>query len=171
MKKLCVFFLILITTVTGCGSTDDTESTYITSTEIDSSEDVVSLSCVVAPKFRDDFCTLNYDGCYQAVQWGDGAVAIMWKESGYPGFDYPMVIEMTNTVSSANVILTVSWGVYQYNKVVEGTAFCENNNLIDSDTGDALVEWCRVGEYLVIWNSVSGEYSKYVLQEGTKIVE
>lgn len=166
MRK-CVAVIALMMLLTGCGSQKYTPGS---NTEVEKEEDTVKLSEVRTPAFEEDFCTLSFDGSYLGVQWGAGSECVMWKESGYPGFDYPMIVTTTQAVSADAVTLTLSWGTYLYDKVCSGFAFSEGNNLFDNNSGDALVNWAHAEEILVLWDSTTGQYAKYQLRGGTKIV-
>ena len=58
---------------------------------------VVELKNVKAPEYKEDFATLDVGDKSLIVYWAIGisnASNFMWYNSGYPGFDYPMVIEI-----------------------------------------------------------------------------
>lgn len=167
MKRLFILVLILAVLVIGCGTV---ENAVAPSTEVVNT-DTVSLSDVRAPAFEEDFCTLSFDNTYLGVQWGAGSGCIMWRESGYPGFDYPIIISTTQAIHADEVKLTVGWGKYVYKKTGDGYAYKESGNLLDKETGTTVLQWGHAKEVLVLWDESSSYYSVYDFQEGTEIVE
>lgn len=130
----------------------------------------VSLSQIHTPKYEEDFATLYSGTTTSVVHWGVGGNSCMWSESGYPGFDYPMVIETsTNLDECLRAYIQTQWGQYEYKYVGNGNAIKAGDNLIDLITGDPLVNWGKLGENLIVWNNETGKYVRYDLCEGTKI--
>lgn len=167
-----LFSLIIGLCTVGCTS-NKKEGTEIPSEWVTEKEETVELGSVKPPMFCEDFATLASDGKYSSVVWGEGIDAqnIMWSESGYPGFGYPMVVEVLTEPVLEDVSLTTSWGEYTYSPVRGGHAFREDNNLVDIDSGKLLVRWATAEERLVLWCKSSGSYVIYSYNGGTKIVE
>lgn len=167
MKRIILLTLIISIFLTACGAEEST--TVYDSEKTETS--AVPLEEVKAPSFEEDFCTLSFDDTYWSVRWGAGTGCVMWKESGYPGFDYPMIVSTIQPVTSAEVKLTLSWGEYVYYRLSAGKAFSESGNLIDKDSGEKLVDWGHSKEILILWDVNSEYYSLYEFQEGTEIIE
>lgn len=141
--------------------------------DADTCEDTVRLSEICAPGYREDFATLTLGDSDIAILWGDNWAsgrAFMWEESGYPGFDYPIIIEVSVALYGEEAVIVTSWGSYYYDLESSGTSYRENRNLVDEKTGEKLVQWGKLGEDLIIWNAKTKEYSKFFFKEGTKIL-
>lgn len=167
MRKVIVSLIGLM--LVGCSAPHQEESVVYNATELEMT-DTVSLSTVELPEFEEDFATLKADNEYP-VYWGvkDNGL-VMWRRSGYPGFDYPMVIEGIAT-TAANVSLITSWGNYDYKLVKLGYAVCNDEQLIDVNSCKEVITWWKAEEVLVLWSKVNGQYAYYVLVGGTEIVE
>lgn len=138
---------------------------------------VVGLKNVKAPEYKEDFATLDVGDKSLIVYWAIGisnASNFMWYNSGYPGFDYPMVIEICkesiNYFKDENYVnLTTQWGNYSYKKILDGFAYKESDNLVDKNTGNPVINFGKIGEDLVVWDKTSQIYYVYEKKKGTTI--
>lgn len=165
--------MIIIIGISGCSRNDEAvinNSEYIMAEE--STSDTVQLSEIIPPKFREDFATLSYEDQSDVLFWGDSTIDsdVVWAKSGYPGFDYPIIITTKTDITAKTVSIYVSWGMYTYSKISSGVAFKENKNLIDKETGKALVNYSKASEYLLLWCEKTKCYTMYLKTGGTEIV-
>lgn len=165
--------LFLVLLLAGCDTSDITVKSTVqaTSTTEVSAYGEVLLEKITPPVFEEDFATLVMGNSSVPVYWGHSDSAFVWKESGYPGFDYPIVVEMGCLISETDTVsITTGWGVYDYRLVDTGYAFAESNNLKRKTDGKFLVNWGRLGEILIVWSRNDEKYCKYELSGGTKVV-
>ena len=135
-------------------------------------ESIVNLSGVKPPGFGEDFATLTVGDNDIPICWGisEDGNGFVWQASGYPGFDYPMIIEVTEEVGVCEEVeLVTSWGYWYYKFEKSGSAFEEAEALIDKETGNELVNFGRIGEMVVVWSKNSGNYSLYCKDRGTVV--
>lgn len=163
-------FILVISSTISFSQENDVSSVYCEALTID-------LQDVNAPKYKEDFATLDVKDNSLVVYWAIGiseSSCFMWYKSGYPGFDYPMVIEILDNyddliLQTNEVELTTQWGVYKYEKNTEGFAYKENWLLIDCVSGKQIVNFGREGEDLVIWEKTTKRYYVFKKKEGTTI--
>lgn len=170
MKALVVLILILAT-FTGCAKNEKvfTEVNTPTSEKVSEYEEV-SLNDVQAPGFEQIFASLAYDAVTYNVAWAIGEENVMWQESGYPGFGYPMIISINRELPTDSCLLSVQWGEYEYKVLSSGFAFKEDGNLINADTGKTIVSWGSKEEVLVLWNAETKQYCVLGFVDGTRII-
>lgn len=130
----------------------------------------VPLSLVEAPQFLEDFCTLDSGSRQFAVQWGEGSGCVMWYESGYPGFNMPMVVEGCGFTGGSSVTLRTSYGEFVYGRTGSGFAFKEGHTLIDLATEESVISFGRSQETLYLYDLDTLMYTVYSKEAGTDIV-
>lgn len=167
-----ITILVISLILCGCNAEKEQYDT-VEETEI-VAIDTVLLDDVHPPKYCDDFATLTgSSGKTTVVSWGISIIKknVMWNSSGYPGFGYPMIIELQSEFPNDNIVyVTTQWGRYNYEYCYSGKAFPEDDNLVDEKTGQTLVNWGKLGEFLVLWDSATNHYQMYLLKGGTEIV-
>lgn len=175
--RWCVTVLALniLVCTTGCGGREEPVEDALDVAPTVNPYGEIELNEVRTPDYRDDFATLSVNDNDTVVYWGDDdfrGCAIMWGESGYPGFDYPMIVELNAATCEVGTVAKIAtqWGVFVYECVGSGEAFKDNSNLVDKGTGEFLVNWGKMGEVLILWNPNDKRYSQFELKEGTEIV-
>lgn len=138
--------------------------------------DVVKLSEVDAPKFTDVFAELNFEGYSKIILWGEPEddYGYFCKESGYPGFNKPMLIVVDDILQcDTGKIITVdtSYGsyLYQVDKVGAGV-LSDSGNIVDKDTERSVIDWVGSEEELYLFSTSEHKFVHAKLQHGTKII-
>lgn len=169
-EQLILLSSAIILCCVGCTKQQQVSTEVATEEQIIATE-TVSLPEIAPPKFNEDFATIECDGKFMSVVWGADGTNVMWKESGFPGFGYPMVVQINDEPSSCEATITTSWGHWKYVPVSSGFAYLQSDNLIDADSGKVLINWGVSKETLILWNEESLKYVEYEYSGGTKIVE
>lgn len=164
MRFKRLLLLVCITTLlSACG-----EESKVDSTEKVEPSDFVYLESVKPPKFGERFITVIAERSF-TVSWGLGDNYV-WSQSGYPGFGYPVVIEVENEFREESLILTVSWGEYNYQLVnVFECTVSEDGSLINYDNGKSVVDFNRMSDRLFVMCRETKLCAEYKLVSGTEI--
>ena len=169
-EQLILLSSAIILCCAGCAKQQQVSTEVATGEQITGTE-TVSLSEISPPKFNDDFATIECAGNFMSVVWGANGTNVMWKESGFPGFGYPMVVQTSSDPVSCEATITTSWGHWEYTPVSSGSAYLQSDNLVDAESGKVLISWGVSKEDLILWNEESLNYVEYEYSGGTKIVE
>lgn len=170
--KILVVCLILLT-MSGCYTGEASESVAEKQSDDggESEHDTVHLSSIVPPVFGDSFASLESGEAEYSATWAVEGDPFAWKESGYPGFGYPIVIEFSGDFFCGDTcILNTSWGEYEYAVEGRGFAFEEERVLVDSESGKCIVDFASKEECLILWCSSSKQYCKMKFIGGTRVV-
>ena len=163
-KVLLLTIIISFSFSLGCSSEQQVESSEI----VQEQNDYVLLNSVEPPRYGERFITVIADNSFTA-SWGYG-VNYVWSQSGYPGFGYPIVIEMENNFNEDSLKLVVSWGEYNYELV--NTCECivsEDGSLLNYNTGECVVDFNRMSDRLFIMCRETKSCATYKLISGTEV--
>lgn len=163
LKRFVIVCALSMMLVSSCG-TEDT----INSEVKESTENFVYLEDVTPPKYGERFITVVAEKSFTA-SWGFGDNYV-WSQSGYPGFGYPIVIEVENDFSEESLILTTLWGEYHY-KLVDAfeCVVSEDGSLLNYDNGKSVVDFSRMSDKLFIMCRETKLCATYKMVSGTEV--
>ncbi len=132
----------------------------------------VQLQDVTFPVWDDVFVVMETGGQLYPVNWGiseDGCW--LTESSGFPGFDYPMLIVGTELDLSEEVFLQTEYGSWEYQLEEEEEAVFDRNveNAISLRDEEGVVNFNQGLEVLYIMDLDSSEIYSYQKVGGTVI--
>ncbi len=171
MRILLIIQLCAISLCTGCSSVNSNTESVSTVTE--DTEDCISLDKIQPPEFMKKFAILYCNNMATDLYWGYAENEItdgyFWTTSSYPGFKYTVIIQFNYFKETNTVSLKTKYGQYVYTLDSVYSAFIENNELVNKDTGDKVNLLDPKTERLAIYNSVAEKVFQYTLKKGTTI--
>ena len=166
MKKKVLLAIIIasISSITSCSTDQQIESSEI----IQEQDDFVLLSSVEPPKYGERFMTVIANESFTS-SWGYGDNYV-WSQSGYPGFGYPIVIEVENNFNEDSLKLVVSWGEYNYELINNyECVISEDGSLLNYNTGESVVDFNRMSDMLFVICRETKCCATYKLISGTEV--
>lgn len=162
--------------VSGCAKTKNVEA-GVPVKVVDTAEDCVDLSSVEPPVFDEVFAMMGINDEWDFLKWGVSSddSGLIVKESGYPGFGAPMLVE-TSRVSSGVAIgseirLNTKYGMYYYkvSKMFSAVMNQAGTNIVNCNTEKQVIEYGKAGERLYVFFK-DHEAVQAELLHGTKII-
>lgn len=174
MKRFYVYlFIIFWLSLCACSKEVDTSECASSTQEVLESNHFgeVSLSDVPFPRYGSAFLRLYGASVSFNVSWGElgSESAFCWVESGFPGFDVPIIIECNTEIEASAIILETTYGKFTYSWVDKKDCFEENRNLIDKETGNRLIDFGVAVEKVFLWFPEKGYVGVYQFVDGTKV--
>lgn len=172
MKRFIVVTVCLC--LTGCGVAHPcVENRGAEPKTTINSDGCVALKDVDPPVWNSVFASVSVNGQCHSIDWGTGDDWIMTGNSGYPGFNHPMLV-VTNGEQVANCVeLVTNYGryVYECGRKCVGAVLSDNGkNLIKKDTGQDLVNFSASGETLWFYNPKRKEAVSAEFKHGTSVI-
>lgn len=131
----------------------------------------VSLDEIAFPTYSNTFFRLHCGTESFDVSWGTRGEnrAFCWEESGFPGFDVPIIIECDTIPQTSAIILETAYGRYSYAKLSEEDCFEENRNLFSKESGESLIPYGKAEEQVFLWCAGAEKVLVFGLAGGPKI--
>ena len=167
-----VLYGCVILSVSGCEQNTQIDEVVVESiAESEVSENYTTIDQIDPPVFDERFAVLYAGSIVESVAWGVGKTysSFIWDNSGYPGFGYPIVIQVGFCDFSGieSCTLKTAYGQYYYEFEGAFEVLVENNRLCDKKTGTDVLTGTK--EKLYLYNAVTDTVFTFRLTEGTEI--